>query len=442
MTEKFDTIVIGSGPGGMAAAEALVAKQKVLIVEKGAWGGTCPNRGCDPKKMLYGVVDTYLQAKLFAKAGMPAMGQLDWSKLMAFKESYTQQVPSGMQTSLAASGATTLAGEAHFVNEHLIEVNGATYEADNIVIAAGAEPRILDIPGHNYLKTSTDFLKLAELPRRIGFIGGGFVALELANIANAAGAEVHIFQHNHTLLEAMPATATNQLADLLGQRGIQFHWDTTVSAVDRDQGALVAQTTAGSFPMDLIISAVGRPAALNGLHLEKAGITTDVHGIKVDDHLRTNQPHVYVIGDIGSKRIPKLTGVAGFEGRYVANTILGVDAPITYPAIPFIAFTSPQLGQVGLTVTEAEKNPDKYQITVTPVGKWYSYMRLFDDQAQVTTIVERQSGHLVGAVVLAHDSEELMNRFTQIINLKQTPADIAHDINVYPSFLSDLPYLF
>ncbi|WP_125767216.1 dihydrolipoyl dehydrogenase family protein [Lapidilactobacillus wuchangensis] len=442
MTEKFDTIVIGAGPGGMAVASALASKQRVLVVEKGDWGGTCPNRGCDPKKILYGVVDNYLQAQRFHDDGMPTMGQLDWSKLVAFEKSYTKNIPTNMVAGLKAAGAKTLAGEAAFVNDHMIAVNGATYETDNFVIAAGAEPRILDIPGQDYLKTSTDFLKMTEMPKRIGFIGGGFVTLELANIANAVGAEVHIFQHNHRLLETLPQSATDRLAKILGQRGVKFHWQTTVSEINKDQGALIAQTSDGSVPVDMLISAVGRPAALNGLNLQHAGVATDNHGIKVDDHLRTSQSHIYAIGDIGSKRIPKLTGVAGFEGAYVARTILGATAPIIYPAIPFIAFTSPQLGQVGLTVDQAMKEPDRYEIKVNEVGQWYNYFRLRDQDAQITTVVDKKTGLLVGAVVMAHDSEELMNRFAQIISLKQTPADLAKSIAVYPSFSSDLGYLY
>lgn len=442
MTEKFDTIVIGAGPGGMAVVSALAAKQKVLVVEKGDWGGTCPNRGCDPKKMLYGVVDTYLQAQRFHDDGMPALGALDWSKLMAFEKSYTKNIPSNMRAGLEAAGAKTVAGNARFVDARTIEVAGTTYQAANFVIAAGAEPRILAIPGQDYLTTSTDFLKMATLPQRIGFIGGGFVTLELANIANAAGAEVHVFQHNHRLIETMPQRVTDKLAAILSQRGVQFHWQTTVSEVTKDQGALIAQTSAGSVPVDMLISAIGRPAALQGLNLPAAQIATDQHGILVDDHLRTNQPHIYAIGDIGSKRIPKLTGVAGFEGAYVAQTILGATAPIKYPAIPFIAFTSPQMGQVGVTVDAAQQQPERYEVNVNQVGQWYNYQRLHDQDAEITTVVDKQSGLLVGAVVLAHDCEELMNRFAQIITLKQTPADIAKSVAVYPSFSSDLPYLY
>lgn len=445
MKYDYDTIVIGGGPGGLAAAYALrAAKQSVCVVEGNLWGGTCPNFGCDPKKMLYGVVENRRQAQRYSGKGIAAAPQVDWPAMMAFKHSYTDNVPSGTAAGLEQSGIAHQNGHAEFVDAHTVKVGGSTMTAQNVIIATGAHPSKPDIAGADLLETSTDFLNLPDLPAEIGFIGGGYVAIELANIAVMAGSKVHIIQHNKRLLRAFPEEYGTIVAKQLAAKGVQFHWDTSVKSVTKaEAGGVTALTDGGEeLHFDHLYAATGRPASVDGLNLKAAGITSERGGITVDDHLRTTAPNVYAVGDVVARSIPKLTPVAGLEGRYVAGVIQGEQAPIVYPPIPHVVFAGPELAEVGVNMSTATKQPDKYQVTTQAVGSWYTYQRVADKDARVTTITDRDSGLLVGAVVLAADAEELINYLAALITDKKPASALSKWVPAYPSVASDLPYFY
>ncbi|MCI1687613.1 dihydrolipoyl dehydrogenase family protein [Schleiferilactobacillus harbinensis] len=442
-TQHFDTIVIGGGPGGLAVAFGLAEQQQVAVVESDLWGGTCPNRGCDPKKMLYGVVESRVQDRRYAQHGLTGAAEIDWPALMAFKHSYTDGVPSGTEKGLAGSGVTTIHGAAAFLDPHTIRVGDAEYTAEFIIIATGAHALKPDIPGGDLLGTSTDFLDLPLLPPTMAFIGGGYVAVELANIAANAGAQVHLIQHNHRLLRDFPETYTQRLAKIMAARGIIFHWDTTVEKVTETADGVALQLSDGqSLAVARAFSAIGRPANTD-LNLAAVGLTAVKGGIAVNDHLQTIQPNIYAVGDVIAKNQPKLTPVASYEGRYVVGQILGQDtAAIQYPVVPHIVFASPELGQVGVRLGTTAQAPDRYTVEEQDLSGWYTYQRIQDKTARVTTITDKNTHRLVGAVVLAVDAEELLNYLTVLIQ-EQKPASVLQQwIPVYPSVASDLSYLY
>lgn len=442
-TQHFDTLIIGGGPGGLAVAYGLAPHQHVAVVEADLWGGTCPNRGCDPKKMLYGAVASRVQDQQYAGHGLTGAANVDWPALMAFKRQYTEKVPGGTQKGLAASGVTTIHGAARLLDAHTVSVGGAEYTADFIILATGAHAARPAITGAELLGTSTDFLDLDTLPRTMAFIGGGYVAVELANIAANAGAEVHLIQHNHRLLRAFPEAYTQRLAQIMTDRGIIFHWDTSVTQV-KETAAGVALNLSDGTPLTVAqaFSAIGRPANTD-LDLAAVGITAKKGGIVVNDHLQTAQPNIYAIGDVIDKAAPKLTPVAGFEGRYVVSQILGTSTTaIRYPAVPHLVFATPELGQVGVSAAAAQAAPDRYTVTEQDLSGWYTYNRIQDHTARATVITDKQTHRLAGAVVLASDAEELLNYFALLIHQGAPASDLAQWIPVYPSVASDLSYLY
>lgn len=445
MTTTYDTIIIGAGPGGLATAYGLVATQHILVIEGNLWGGTCPNFGCDPKKMLYGVVEAKRQTQRYGQSGLIGTPQIDWAALMRFKESYTAKVPSGTERGLTNAGIDHVYGQARLVDGHTVQVDAQQYTADHIVIATGARPTIPDIPGKEQFLTSTDFLALPQLPQRIGFVGAGYVAIELANIAAEAGAEVHVFQHNDRLLRGFPQSYTEKLQDLLAAKGIHFHMNTQVQELQTTaNGAVTVRTdTATPLTVDAMFTAVGRRANLDNLGLDHVGIDVTGGGIVVDDHLRTTVPSVLAIGDAIAKGHLKLTPVSGLEGRYVATLLKGTTtAPINYPVIPHTVFAGPELAQVGVTLQQAQETPEGYLVRQQNVGQWYTYHRLQDDSAQVTTIQDRVTGQLVGAVVLAVNAEELVNDLTEVITNHKRPEEAFNWVPIYPSVASDLGYFY
>lgn len=444
MAFDYDTIVIGGGPGGMAVTYGLNNSQKVLVIEGNLWGGTCPNFGCDPKKMLYGVVEARRQVIRYQGSGLSAEPKVDWAKMMVFKRGYTEKIPTGTEAGLRNAHIDHLHGVAEFIDGHTLRVGDQKVSGTHIVIATGATPTIPDIPGKEAFKTSTDFLNLSNLPKKIGFVGAGYVAIELANIAVEAGAEVHIFQHNDRLLRNFPQKYTEQLKDILTDKGIHFHMNTNVTALNADDKQVeVITNNGGSITLNAIFAAAGRRPNLDQLNLPSIGVAVEPQGVKVDDHLRTSVPSIYAIGDAIAKSVPKLTPVSGIEGRYVVSVIAGeTEEPIHYPAIPHIVFAGPELAQVGVTLDEAEKHSEQYAISNQSVGSWYTYNRLQDKTARVTTITDKSSGKLVGAVVLAVNAEELINDFSEIITHKTSAKQATDWTPIYPSVTSDLGYFY
>lgn len=441
MAYDYDTIVIGGGPGGLAAAYGLAAKQKVLVIESDLWGGTCPNYGCDPKKMLYRGVEVKNATLRMNGFGISGTARIDWPSLMAFKRSYTTGIPAGTLTGLTRTGIKTLYGRAQLLGQHMVKVGSQNVTGEHIVIATGHTPRFPDIPGANLLKTSRDFLDVDELPTSIAFIGTGYVSVELANIAAAAGADVHIIGHSDRLLRAFPKVATEALKQLLLKTGIHFHPNVELTKISPLGTMTHLHADGFDLNVDMAVTAMGRIANVADLGLANAGIKSDLRGIPVDDHLRTAVANIYAIGDVNLKPQPKLTPVAGFEGRYVAQQILGSQEPIHYPAIPTIVFGPTELAKVGVALEDALAAPEQYQVTHNETTHWYTYNRIQDPDAQVWTIVDKSTGKLAGAVVLASLAEDLINTFAAAIDAGQEPSDL-NRIYAYPSAQSDLQYLF
>jgi glutathione reductase (NADPH) len=444
--KNYDTVVIGAGPGGLAAAYPLAQTQKVLVVESDLWGGTCPNRGCDPKKMLYSAVETEQAVQRMGGHGVEGEVSINWPDLMAFKRAYTSTVPEGTRGGLQSAQIDTVHGVAHFVDSTTIEVGGERYSAKNFVIATGQIPRGLEIAGGDVVETSSDFLDWDEIPRSIVFIGGGYISFELANIAAAAGSSVTLIHHDERPLKAFPQELVAQLMELMRARGIQILLNTEVSGARRiENGGVLLETGEGTLNADAVINATGRRANIDGLSLTAAGVETDGHGVKVDGHLRTTCPNIYAIGDVVSRTQPKLTPVAGFEGRYVADEILGKHAEhaetIAYPQIPTIVFGTEKLAQIGVSVNSAQKDTDRYSVETLDTTTWYTYNRVQDPKASVILVKDKSAdGEVVGVATLSSVADEVINQFAEKFAERDAGQEPSQPIYAYPTPASDMSY--
>ena len=444
MAKQYDVIVIGGGPAGTAMASGLKAQGKsVLIVESDLWGGTCPNRGCDPKKILLSAVEAKQAATNFQGHGLSGVPTIDWPSLMTTKRGYTDGINDGTLGGLKSQAIDTLHGQAYFRADGDLTVDGNLVAGTDIVIATGQRPAILPIPGHEYFKTSTDFLNLDQMPKRVTFVGGGYVGFELATIARAAGAEVHLIHHNDRPLKNFDPELVKALMANLTDQGVTF--DLNVDLKQITQAADGLHLTADDdfeLTTDLVVCSAGRIPNADHLGLENVGVTYDRHGIQVNDHLQTAADHIYAIGDVSDTPVPKLTPLAGYEARYLVGELVETGAPISYPVTPTQVYASPKLAEVGVTAAQAATDTTKYRVTTLDMTKWFTYYRLQTPQALAKVVVDQQTGLIVGASCLSEIADEMINYLTILIEKKLSLAAMQKLIVAYPTPASDLQYLY
>lgn len=444
--EKYDVVVIGSGPGGAATAYALKdGGKRVALVEDDLWGGTCPNRGCDPKKMLVSGMEVVERNNQMLGRGFSLIESIDWPELMAFKRSYTDPFPRSFKKGVEAYGIDAIEGSARFVGDNRIEAGDAVIEADAFVIATGQRPSILGIEGSEHLLTSTDFLDMDELPKRMAFLGAGYIAFELAAIANAAGSEVTIVHHNDRPLKGFDSDLVDSLVEAYEDRGISFAFDVDIEAIAEDErGYLLRGRGSGDREyverFDCVVGATGRIPNVEALDLENAHVNYDGHGITVDGFLQTSNPAVYACGDVVAKKAPKLTPTASFEGAYLARRILGSAAePLAYPPIVSIVYGSPKLAQVGVSPAEAAERDGSYKFDEMDLTNWFTYRRIGEPVSKVKLVHE--GDRLVGASALSSQADALINHLAILIDNAIVHEDFNRMILGSPTLASDLPSL-
>lgn len=437
---KYDIGVIGSGSAGSTVAYGMQAAGKtVAVFEDYLWGGTCANYGCDPKKILVNGVDVVRQAQLFAST-LHGVINVDWPALMAKKQAYVDQNPAKTTAGFKAADIAMYHQRPKFINADTIMLaNGEKIQAQTWVVATGKRPRKPTFIGAELVQDSEAFLNWEQLPTDVTLIGGGYIALELASIAQLAGAHVRVLQHNAQILKTFEPWLAETLSTRLQNQGVELQFNTEVTQVTKIGTEFEVTTTTGlKFITGAVVAAIGRKPAVTGLELNVAGVDVDAKGIIVNDYLQTANPQIYAVGDVAASGSPNLTPVAGYEAQYLVRQLTGTTtAPITYPEISTTVFTHPRIAQVGMKTQEAKAiGAEIKQFDLKP---WFNYLRV-NDVADAQIIL--RANKIVGASLIAENADEIINMFVHAINQQWTLADIKQQIMTYPTFESDLPYFY
>src|SRR6266853_3328558 len=385
--QKFDLIAIGTGAAASAAAfKCRKAGWSVAIIDSRPFGGTCELRGCDPKKVLVGagaLIDAL--RRMNGKGVKTEKAHIDWAELMRFKRTFTEPVPQKQEEAFQKSGIATFHGVARFTKPGRIEVGSDVLEARYVFIATGAKPQRLDISGENYLNTSDQFLELDSLPRRILFIGGGYISFEFAHLSARAGAEVMILHRSQRPLEKFDSDLVDRLVRKTRQLGIKVELQSVATRIERRDGYFVVcvSTARGQreFQADLVVHGAGRVADLDDLNLAAAGVQADKQGVKVNEFLQSvSNPAVYGAGDSADTGMPKLTPVAGYGGGIVAaNLLKGNHRKVENVPVPTVAFTVPPLAAVGMTEDSAKKQGVRFRVHPQAPPSWHPSTRVAED---------------------------------------------------------------
>jgi glutathione reductase (NADPH) len=446
MTRKFDLIAIGTGSAASTvASRCREAGWQVAIVESRQFGGTCALRGCDPKKVLVGAAEAVDWIRRMNGKGIQAERlQIDWPELMRFKRSFTEPVPKRREDEFAKSGIAAFHGQARFVGPTTLQVGEETLKGRFVVIAAGMVPADLKIPGTGYLTTSDQFLELNELPRRIVFVGGGYIAFEFAHVAARAGSQVTVLHRGPRPLALFDPDLVDQLVERTRELGIDVHLGTEAIGIERSFPQLIVRALAsgetGTFQAEMVVHAAGRVPEINDLNLDVAGIEWDKRGVRVNEFLQSvSIPSVYAAGDAAASGGPPLAPVASYEGQIVAANVLnGNRETPNYLGIPSVVFTIPQLAAVGLSESEASEQNLKFRVKKEMTSTWYSSRRVAETYSGYKVLVEESTDRILGAHILGSEAGEVINLFALAIRSGMHATDLKHMLFAYPTSGSNL----
>jgi glutathione reductase (NADPH) len=326
-------------------------------------------------------------------------------------------------------------------------VGGEILEARYVVVAAGQKPAHLKIPGTEHLTTSTQFLELDELPRRILFIGGGYIAFEFANVAVRIGAQVTVVHRGPRPLPLFDPDLVDLIVKRTRELGVDVRLGTEVVGVEKGPGELIVQATASgqkhTYEADMVVHAAGRVPEIDDLDMDAAGVEWTKRGVTVNEFLQSvSNPTVYAAGDAAASGGPPLTPVASYDGIIVsANLLKGNHQKPNYLGIPTVVFTIPPLASVGLSDREAREQGLRFGVNKEMTSSWYSSRRVGETYSGFKVLVEEGTDRILGAHLLGGQAEEVRDHFASAMRAGMRAADLKHMLFAYPTHGSDVPYM-
>ncbi|MCB7481743.1 dihydrolipoyl dehydrogenase family protein [Christiangramia sediminis] len=444
--EEFDVFVIGTGTAGKSVAKEFVAEGlKVAIADNREFGGTCANRGCDPKKVLVGLTEILDRAGKMEGHGITKMPEFSWKDLMEFKKTFTSAVPAATEKDMKELGIKMYHQSPKFLDENTLSVEGKTVKAKKIVIATGNKAMELPIPGRELPIISDDFLELEELPESMIFIGAGYIGMEFAHIAARCGVDVTILDGESRALNNFDEDMVRHLQQASEEIGIKFIFDAKVTGVEKLQTnyRVIANQKGKEIEIKakLVVNTAGRVPSIDDLDLKKGNVDFSNKGITVNEHLQSpTNKNVYACGDVSASEGLPLTPLSSQEARLVAGNILNKNRAKTvdYPPQPSVVFTLPNLASVGLNEKQAREKGYDFKVEQKLVPKWFNAKRINDDYYAYKTLVDKETGLVLGAHLLGPDAGEMINMFVMAMCGKLNCETLKGMIFSYPSWASDI----
>jgi glutathione reductase (NADPH) len=448
MVRRFDVVAIGTGSAASTVASLCRgAGRQVAVVDSRPFGGTCALRGCDPKKVLVGAGELVDWLRRMQGKGVPSSSRIDWPELMRFKRTFTDPIPKQREEGFRKRGIAAFHGRARFTSPTSLQVGDEALEARNIVIASGAKPAELRIPGAALASTSDDFLELEQLPKRIAFIGGGYISFEFGHLSARAGASVMILHRGPRPLVRFDPDLVHALVNKSRSIGIDIRLNTEVKAIHGKPGDLKVRVSSEGreqdLEADLVVHGAGRVPDIDDLELDRGNVAHDRRGVTVNEYLQSvSNPAVYAAGDAAATGAPQLTPVAGYDGRIVAANLLeGNHRKPDYRGVASVVFTVPPLAGTGLQEQEAREQGLRFRVNHADTSGWFSSRKVAEDCSGFKTLVEEGSGRILGAHLLGPQSEETINVFALAIRRGISAAEVKDTFFAYPTRGSDIEYM-
>lgn len=438
----YDFLVIGGGSGGVRASRlAASLGARVAVVEAAQLGGTCVNVGCIPKKLLSHAAHFSQQAEEAKGYGWQLdKPQFDWATLIANKDREITRLNGVYDRMLAGAGVTVIHGHATLSGPHEVQVNGQSIRARHILIAVGGTPKLPEIPGIEHAISSNEAFHLAQLPKRVVVVGGGYIAVEFASIFNGLGAQTTLLHRRQQLLRGFDADLGLHLVQEMAQLGVSFRWNEEILSIDKQTDGLHLQLQGGEqLVVDCVMYATGRVPLLEGLGLDAAGVKVNAKGaIEVDAKFTTNVPSIHAVGDVVDRMA--LTPVALAEGTVVAHHLFGQggkSAP-DYELVPTAVFSHPQVGTVGLSEEVARERFGAVQIFESRFRPLSNRMGAEPENIFLKLIVSKADQRVRGVHMVGEGAGELMQGFAVALQCGATKQQFDATIGIHPTVAEEL----
>jgi glutathione reductase (NADPH) len=444
-TTDYDFLVIGGGSGGLAAAKRAAGYgAKTAIIERDRLGGTCVNRGCVPKKMMFNAASIAEMLRDARSYGfdVPA-SNVDWNKLKTARDAYVERLNQIYRRGLGTAGVAEISGEARFVDAHTVEVGDTSLSARHILIASGAYRDRPDIPGAELGITSDGFFELDAQPNCVLIVGGGYVAVELAGIFHSLGSEVTLLLRGERLLARFDASLRDVLLEEMEESGISVMRPAQIAAIERDADGLCVRLKRAHrlSGFDAVIWATGQRANTTELALDRAGVAVDECGFVItDDFQNTNVSGIYAVGDVTPRLA--LTPVAIAAGRRLADRLFGgdPDARLDYANVPTVVFSHPPIGAVGLTEDEARELYGMNEVKVYESRFTSLYYAITERRPptlmKLVTVGAREK--VVGCHLIGRGVDEIIQGFAVAVKMGATKADLDNTVAIHPTSAEEL----
>ena len=447
MSESFDAIVLGGGPGGYVCAIRLAQLGlKTACVEGEEYGGVCLNWGCIPSKALISNAHLYDKAQGAAETGL-TFGDvgLDSEKMQDWKDGIVKKLTGGVRGLLKANGATIIEGIGRFVNDKTLEVkksDGSTQTVSAtkaIIVATGSAT--IQVPGFEFNGTTVigarEAVSLRQVPKRLIVVGGGVIGLELGTVYQTFGSELTVVELSASLLPGNDSDAVKVVERHLKKKGAKIHTGARADSYETNKDGSVTlkvKTASGeqSIEADQILVAVGMRPRSKGIGLEEIGVKIDERGfVPTDEQCRTNVPGVYAIGDVSGA--PMLAHKASKEGEIAAEVIAGHKSAKDWRTIPGIIFTDPEIAQAGLTESEAKSAGHDVQVGRFPFAALGRAMSIRETDGFVKVVRDKKSDVILGVTVCGPSASDLISEAVLALEMGATAEDVALSVHPHPT---------
>ncbi|MDC2980268.1 dihydrolipoyl dehydrogenase [Candidatus Pelagibacter sp.] len=448
MTDKFQAVVIGGGPGGYVCAIRLaqLGLKTACIESRGSLGGTCLNVGCIPSKSLLNLSEEFHNAQSLSNKGIE-IGEvkLNLSKMMKNKDKAVTILTKGVEFLLKKNKVTYFKGTGSFKSKNDIVIKDndnkeTIIQTENTIIATGSVP--VSLPGveidEKVIVSSTGALKLEQVPKKMVVVGGGYIGLEMGSVWSRLGSEVHVVEFLDHITPGMDKEISSEFMKILKKQGINFHMQHKVEKIKKNNNNAIVSTlnengTKKDFECDVVLISVGRKPNTEGLNLQKIGVELDEKKrVKTDKNFKTNQNNIYAIGDVISG--PMLAHKAEDEGIAVAENIAGQSGHVNYDTIPGVIYTSPEVASIGKTEEQLKDLKINYKI-----GK-FSFMAnsrakaIDDTEGFVKILADEKTDKVLGAHLIGPHAGELIAEIGVAMEFGASSEDIARTCHAHPTF--------